>query len=280
MSIVTFVNRDRKETGQSMSISAIATLFAIEHNYRILLISTDFIDATIENAFWNNNARKFINPFANTKSFDISNGMEGLIRTFASNRASEDMIKSYTKPILKDRLDVLAGPKTMDYKEYCTISTYFSQIAEVASSAYDIVLIDLSRKVPLENQNKLLNISNLIVFGLNQTLESMNNFNELKNSNDFFKKSSVILSIGKYDSDSKYTNKNIARYLKEKDIPLIIPYNILFNDSCSEGKIVDYMLMARAIQDEKSKDYYFYNSVTQTVNKIDYKRQETEYNKF
>ena len=47
MSIITFLNRDKKESGQSLSVAAIATLMAIEHNYRILIISTDFNDKTL-----------------------------------------------------------------------------------------------------------------------------------------------------------------------------------------------------------------------------------------
>ena len=59
MSIITFISEDIKETGQTTSISAIATAMAIEHNYRILLFSTEFIDKTLENSFWSaNNSKK------------------------------------------------------------------------------------------------------------------------------------------------------------------------------------------------------------------------------
>ena len=40
MSIVTFCNSSIEQTGKTMSIAAIATYMAIEHNYRILVIST------------------------------------------------------------------------------------------------------------------------------------------------------------------------------------------------------------------------------------------------
>src|SRR5574344_548488 len=231
MSIIAFINRDKKETGQSISASAVATCLAIEHNYRILLMSTDFNDKTIENCFWSVNTKKSINQFLNTgNKFDVSNGLEGLIRTFASNRASNDMIKSYTKPVLKERLDVLPGPATSDYKEYCALSTYFTQIADVANTAYDIVIVDLSNEIPYENQKKLLIISDLVLVGLNQNMTSINNFMNLKSEDEFYRKSNVILSIGRYNPDSKYTNKNVARFLNEKNVPLVIPYNILLSD--------------------------------------------------
>jgi cellulose biosynthesis protein BcsQ len=279
MSIISFVNEEKKETGQSLSASAIATCMAIEHNYKVLLISTDFNDKTIEDCFWPKK-QKNIMDFINTPNrFDISSGLEGLIRTFASNRASNDMINSYTKPILRNRLDVLPGPCTVDYKEYCTLSTYFSQIADVANKSYDIVIVDLSNQIPDENQKKLLMISDLILIGLNQNMTSINSFLQLQNEDDFFRRSNVILSIGKYNSESKYTNKNVARYLREKNIPLIIPYNILFSDYCSEGKIVDYLLMSQLIKDKESKEFYFYNTLKDTIENIDFFRKQHEYEK-
>lgn len=278
MSIITFNNRDKKETGQTLSVASIATLMAIEHNYRILLVSTDFNDKTLEDCFWkNNNNNLAFNLFGKTQTLDISSGLEGLIRTFASNRASSDMIKSYTKPILKNRLDILPSPKTLDFKEYCNSSVYFSQIADVAKSEYDIVLIDLSSKVPIENQNKLLNISDVVVMTLNQSSQSISDFYKLKSENEFFKRNNVILSIGKYNPNSKYTNKNIARYLREKNNPIVVPYNILFADSCSDGNIIDYTLAIQTIKDRSNKDFFFYNNVKETMEMIDFKRQEVNY---
>ncbi len=40
MAIITFWSNAKKPTGQTMSIAAVATSMAIEHNYKILLIST------------------------------------------------------------------------------------------------------------------------------------------------------------------------------------------------------------------------------------------------
>ena len=143
MPIISFVNRDIRETGQSLSVAAVAAVMAIEHNYRVIAISTDFNDKTLENSFYNSKQNSAVTSFLkNTITTDISNGAEGLIRAFASNRASADMIKSYTKPILKDRLDVLPGLKTTDYKTFVNMANYFSQIADVANASYDMVIVD------------------------------------------------------------------------------------------------------------------------------------------
>ena len=132
MSIITFSNRDKREVGQTLSVAAIATCMAIEHNYKILLISTDFDDKSLENCFFKTSkVTNTINSIFQKRggNLDVASGVEGLIRLFASNRVQLDMLDSYTRPILKDRLDILPSPKTKDIKEYSRLSTYFSQIA-------------------------------------------------------------------------------------------------------------------------------------------------------
>ena len=52
MSIVTFWNNGKEQTGKTLSIAAISTYMAIEHNYRILVISTGYKDETLNRCFW------------------------------------------------------------------------------------------------------------------------------------------------------------------------------------------------------------------------------------
>lgn len=273
MSIITFLSEDSKETGQSMSISATAIAMAIEHNYRILLFSTDFLDKTLENCFWNINNRRS-GLFSKANVMDVSNGLEGLVRTFASNRASSEVIRSYTKPVLKDRLDILQAPKTIDYKEYISISQYFSQIADTANQDYDVVMIDMGKNMPRESKNKILNISDLIVVNLLQNMNSINNFFKLKSENEFYRRNNVLLMLGKYNPGSKFSSKNVARLLKEKNLPMAVPYNILFADECSEGRIVDYILKANAMKEFDNKDTFFVNTLKNTKDYLIYKMQE------
>ncbi len=278
MSIITFMNNDQKESGQSLSVAAIATLMAIEHNYKILIISTDFNDKTLVECFFDSNKNGNLkNMFSKSLNSDIANGLEGLVRIFASNRADKSLIGNYTKPILKDRLDILEPPRTNDYKEYVNISTYFSQIAEVANSAYDIVFVDLSKKMPLENQKKILDLSTLVIVGLNQNQNSMKAFETLKLENEFFRRKNVLLFIGKYNMNSEYTAKNIGRYLKEKNTPLVVPYNILFADHCADSKILDYFLAIKEYKLGQGKEQFFCTQVRDTIERIDYLRQAEEF---
>lgn len=280
MSIITFTNNNLNETGQTLATSAVGTCMAIEHNYKILLMCTDFNNNTMEGCFFNRFKKKqngLFQGMSNNQS-DISNGMEGLVRVFASNRASADVIKSFARPILSDgRLDILPAPKTKDKKEYDNMTVYFSQIAEFANKSYDMVLVDLAKDIPLENKNKLYGLSSVIVTNLIQTMESIEGFAKIKTENSAYQKNNVMLCVDKYNQNSKFTSKNIARYLNEKDIPVTVPYNILFSDHCSEGEILDYILQVRQLTFIEGKDGFFYECLKKVVDKIDYKRKEFEY---
>lgn len=280
MSVITFVNVDKKEIAQTMSVAALASCMEIEHTYKSLIMSTDYNDKTMENCFFNENkkslAHSLISQMGRT-NIDVSSGLEGLVRMFASNTASSDAIKSYTRPILNDRLDLLEGPKTTDIKDYQQISTYFSNIAEYANKVYDLIFVDLNKNIPKENQEKIFGISSLIVVGLSQTQQSINNFSLLKQRNPLFTRSNVAILIGRYNPESRYTAKNIARLLNEKNIPLIVPYNITFTDNCCTGTIIDYMLSVQNLSFKNGKDGYFYEEVKKSIETLDFLRQKIDY---
>ena len=105
MAIVTFKSNELKETGQTLSIAAVATQMAIEHNRKILVVSTNFKDQTLENCFWE--VGKTVNEVLNKDkkaAIGIESGVEGLMRVLASNKTSPEIIKNYSKIVLKESI--------------------------------------------------------------------------------------------------------------------------------------------------------------------------------
>ena len=51
MSVITFVNSIKEETGKTMSLAAIATHMAIEYNNKILIISTTNKEGKLKSCF-------------------------------------------------------------------------------------------------------------------------------------------------------------------------------------------------------------------------------------
>ena len=278
MAIITFKSNERKETGQTLSMAAVATQLAVEHNYKVLLVATSFQEQILENCFWDLNrlnAPKGGNLLQKT-AVGIESGIEGLIKVLVSNRTSPEIVKNYSKIVLRDRLDVLLSPVTTDYKDYAGITASYPEILQLANRYYDLVFVDLSNRMPEQDNEAITQMSDVVVMNLTQRLKSIEDFVELRESNELYKKKNIMLLIGRYDTYSKYNTKNVTRYLREKQGIKAIPYNTLFFEACSEGKIVDFFLKLKNVTDETDRNYIFLKEVSKTANDIIYKLQELQ----
>lgn len=276
MAIITFRSNELKETGQTLSLVAIATQFAIEHNYKILIVSTNFKDQTLENCFWE--LDKLNRPIITNQShvsIGVDSGVESLVRVLASNKTNPEIVKNYSKIILRDRLDVLLSPSTQNYQEYTQVCDKFPEILQIADRYYDLIFVDLSSRMQEREAQNILNISDLIIFNITQRLKNINDFMELRENDENYKKRNVILLLGRYDAHSKYNIKNVTRYLRERKLILAIPYNTLYFEACSEGKVIDFFLKLKNV-DVNDRNHLFISEVNRANETILYKLQELQ----
>ena len=185
MAIITFCSNETKETGQTLSLAAIASFMAIEHNYKILVVSTNFNDLSLENCFWEYSKIRTTGAIRvdGAKNIGLDSGIEGLIKVLNSNRTSTEIVKNYSKIVLRDRLDVLLSPITKSYQEYAQITPYYTNILQIANRYYDLIFVDLSKKMPRQDANDILQLSDIVVVNLTQRLKTINDFMQLRESN-------------------------------------------------------------------------------------------------
>ena len=89
----------------------------------------------------------------------------------------------------------------------------------------------------------------------------------------------IILNIGRYDKFSKYNDKNITKYLREKQQVSVVPYNTLFFEACSEGTVIDLLLKLRSITDDTDRNVMFVKELKNLDNNIIVKMQELQMKK-
>ena len=277
MPIVSFWNKEKVETGKTFSLVALATYMALTNNMKILIISTQFKDKTINECFWpivkeNNNTNPLI-----TKNTDISTGIEGLSKAVLSNKSTPEIITNYTKVIFKDRLEVLLSPETTDYEEYAKIATSYKEIAQFANKYYDLVFVDVTNGFDdVAQSRELLTSSNLIVYTFSQKLKLINEIIELKNDESFRKIKNMIYLLGKQDMTSKYNDKNVARLIGERKGILTVPYCTLFAEAASEGNVAEYFIKFNKLTDETDQNYIFIEAIKKDIQSIIYKLQELQ----
>lgn len=273
MAIISFWSNGDEETGKSSAIAAITTLLGVNHNYKVLVLDTKYNDYFYQDCFWQEDkVIKLIN--SNNAKTDIGHGISGLAKAILSNKTSPEIITNYTRIVFKDRLELLTDTK-VEPEEYEIHKTIFKDIARIASKYYDLVFIDIDNTLEENITDSLLEISDLVVTCLPQKLRKINEYIELKEEKAVFKGKPIMPLIGRYDKHSKYNTKNVARYIKEKRGVCAIPYNTLFFEACNEGKVADFFIKFRKIND-KDRNAVFISDVRKATEKIISRLQELQ----
>ena len=277
MPIISFWNKEKIETGKTLSLVAIATYMALKNNLKILIVSTQFNDKTIEECFWPiAKGNQSFNPLI-TRNTDISTGIEGLSKAVMSNKSTPEIITNYTKVVFKDRLEILLSPETTNYDEYSKIATSYQEIVQFANKYYDLVFVDVTNGFDeVAHSRELLISSNLIVYTFSQKLKLINQIAELKNDEEFRKIQNMIYLLARYDINSKYNEKNVARAIGERKGILSVPYCTLFGEAATEGDVAEYFIKYNKLTDETDQNYIFIESIKKDVQNIIYKIQELQ----
>lgn len=272
MSIITFMSNGKEQTGKTLSAVAIATLTAIQHNMKVLLVSTSQDCATLNNCFFPKQRNKFIpqNQFGKSGIDNMQSGMSGLIRMAKANKIEPETIRNYTKVVFKDSaLEVLLSGNEAEED----ISTYYPEIIKMANQFYDWVIVDLDEDIDIPTRRIIINDSDLIVYTLSQRLLSIDNFMLEKSHSKLLSSFKTIALVGKHDKFSKYTAKNITRYMGERSQVLTIPYNTLYFEAAEEATVPDFFINSRNV-DKEDRNYLFIQEVKRAGEAINYRLQE------
>lgn len=274
MAIITLWNPSRKQTGQTMSAAAIATYLAIEHNSKVLLMSTECNDTMLQTGFDVKNVRKkMLESIVKSSKINLDSGLDGLATISYSNKLSPKIIRDYTKVIFKNRLELLYAPTNTDRTEYKRILDSYQDILQCANQYYDYVIVDFNKGFHAPHTHEILELSDIILVNLQQRITKINEFIELKKKEKVLNDRKIILLINQYDYSSKYTLKNLSRYLGKRESIYVVPYNTLYMEAGEEGSIADFFLKIRKV-DEEDRNGIFFKEIGRTVEGIRFKLQE------
>ena len=202
MAIVTFWNGTNEQCGTTSGAIALATQVAIEHNIKVLLVSTSFNDKLIKDSFWKEKKKSTFGFISNNNSALDNNGIEGLDRIIRSNKVSPEIIKDYTHVVLTGRLEVLLGLEDSQ-GQYDLIKERYSQIISLAGKYYDLVIVDLDNKVGQQTVVDILKASDIVVSTVSQRAKKIEKLQEMINKREILKKENTIITLGRYMEDTK-----------------------------------------------------------------------------
>ena len=284
MSIVTFWGSGKEQVGKTLSLVAVATNMAIDHNKKILILSASYNNSTLKNCYWSEKASKKVSIIRPQGKVSIYNGIEGLAKIIESNKITPELITDYTKIVFKNRLEVLLGFERDEIKTktdeensketglYSTqdIAKSYAEIARIANQYYDMVFVDLDNEIDAIGAEAIIKMSDIVVA---MTSQKMSSIEKMKEKKDEILGNKGILLIGKYDRKSKYTVKNITRQIGERQV-LAIPYNTLFFEAAEESQVPDLFLRLRNIKEKNDENEFFMQQIRKISDEITNKIQE------
>ncbi len=271
MPIITFMSYDGKETGNTSAAIAISTYMSIEHNMKVLLISTGFNEDTLRESFWEDSPRQQV-----AQNTVITNGIEGLSRIITSGKIDPKTIRDYTNVILRDRFDVLFGYKG-DREQYRIIQNVYPQLISVANQYYDMVIVDLDKKLLGKTKEEIIRITDVVVATTSQKVKEIQKLNNFINESEFMNPNNTLITIGRYDDYLKCTAKNVTRNIfRRKKLINTMPYNGKYYEAMQEGTVIDLFLKLPRNINKKDHSYFFIQEVQRLAESINEKWQEVQ----
>lgn len=271
MPIITFMSYDGKETGNTSAAIAISTYMSIEHNMKVLLISTGFNEDTLRESFWEDSPRQQV-----AQNTVITNGIEGLSRIITSGKIDPKTIRDYTNVILRDRFDVLFGYKG-DREQYRIIQNVYPQLISVANQYYDMVIVDLDKKLLGKTKEEIIRLTDVVVATTSQKVKEIQKLNNFINESEFMNPNNTLITIGRYDDYLKCTAKNVTRNIfRRKKLINTMPYNGKYYEAMQEGTVIDLFLKLPRNINKKDHSYFFIQEVQRLAESINEKWQEVQ----
>lgn len=276
MAIITFWNNSKYgNIGQTSSIIATATLMAIEHNYKILMITTKKDDTDFEKAYG-------VTESAAVKIFKLkeskfNSGIEGIVKLASSGKLTPELIGNFTKIVLKNRLEVVSGKienEETDENEKFDFNMY-PEVIKIANKYYDMVFVDLDSGLENELTRKILKLSSIIVWNVEQKYELIDKIPEEQANEELLSGKNVMYLINKYERKSKYNIKNIIRNSKMKKNIYTVPYDLMFFDMLQSGTVDGWLLNPKIRKAKLEEEHGFYiNQINKLCDAIIYRLQE------
>lgn len=237
------------QTGNTTNLAAAAALLGLECSSRLLLFGhLQSRRAVMEQAFMKRRTE------SREPGFAADSGIDALARLAQNGKLSPEMIRDYTLPLLKDRLDLLPGSNKPDKTFIPGMKEVLLPLLESAKRYYDLILIDGGSGTGSGWTQELLKSADLVVVSLNQSRYVWERF--FQQQELLLNGKMRLLVVGQYDRHSQHTAKNIARQHR-MSVPLYpVPHLAAFMDASQEGRAIDFLFRNRSASRDHENHFF------------------------
>ncbi|MFC6333911.1 hypothetical protein ACFP56_14885 [Paenibacillus septentrionalis] len=259
--LVAFWGPVQGQTRTTSNMVASATSIALDYPLRVLMTHTKYERSMLESAYTLLKENAIVSP--------LIVGMDGIDRLVQCGMLTAEGIRDHAESILKDRLDLISGPKNQDDTNFKQV---LHQLFENYKRFYDLVFIDISSGTSQEISQLVMQHADLIVVNLNQNKVVLDNFFANNDWSAVGETKKLLYCFGSYHQTSRMSLDRMARTFPiSKKKCAYVPHNLSFMDAQNDQQVVQFMLKARSVKKkflEYSEEVHFTESVRTLAAKI------------
>jgi len=243
----------------SNTIAAGAALGTVT-SLKTLISHTHWTHSTLERAFLKN-VSLYDSSFV--KFTDV--GLDALARYAKSRKLEPDIVKDYTHPIIKDRLDLLYGTTKND-EDAVELIHVINDILNNANKYYDLTLVDVNSGSLNLLTRAVVQSSDLVVVCLNQNTSVLERYFGGE-WDEFLGDKPYLIVLGQYDRDVHNTYSNISRKYKHKAPIYTVPRCSAFLNAYNESAVMEFFMRNRQLS-KRNENNFFIEEVRRLVQGI------------
>lgn len=266
MAQVSFWSVAHGQPANTSNAAALGALIGLEYDIRTLITQTHFERSTLEAAFFKANELQI------GRMYEMGDtGIDALARLARTRKIHSESVKEKSIVLEKNRLDLLIGTMKPYEGLYENLNDVATNIFEYAKAYYHAMLIDLHSGTKNALTSSLLESSDLIVVSLCQNRAVLDRFFSKEDWPEALNEKPVILVLGQYDPDSKYSVANILRSYREvydfKTPIYTIPYCSDFKDAMNDKDVLGWFKRNKNLN-KKHQNHVFFQEVRKVAKAI------------
>lgn len=233
---IAFWSPNHGQTGTTTATMVYGAMTAMLNNYKVLLAHSQFERSTMERCLLRDS-----DLASDDLTYFRDHGMGALRRLAKNGRLTSGMVSDYTTSLLANRnLDLLEGINGKEHAITSEETDLLRRIYKVAKEEYDLVFLDIHSGMKQTLTRGLIEDSDIVVVCLNQNLQLIQRFLDNEEEQSILQDKKVIYHFARYDGDSRYRLKNLAKLYKFKAV-ITLPYYTGFMDACNQQMALEFL---------------------------------------
>ena len=247
------------------NMACLSVMSSLMYCYKTIAFQSGYSHNNLNQSFIKNSINE-VNTVNEEFSYYVGKGIDGILGSVFLETFTKESIADYCVEIVKGLSYYI--PSTAKNSEELfneRMQSKIDKLLRLCNEAYDLTFIDNQSK-DNEILKKVFDHADMCVINLSQNPEMITIVkSEFEKLNCNCK---VFFVIGRYDDDSKYSVKDIAKklHIAKEDIG-VIPYCSKFLEAVIGGGTKEF-LKDNFECSRKSENYYFISEVKKLTNKL------------